>query len=104
MILTRLYYRLLLAVLPSVETHLQGFARQVDRLDAYTTRIERAMEEEAVKLAHDARARREAVQALNAAYDRKESASMRFISTVRDDLHKAAEARDAVAAFIDNLI
>lgn len=101
--LTRFYYRLLLAILPSVETHLQGFARQVDRLDAFTTRIERAIEEEAVKLATDAHSRRVAVTALNEAYDRREGKSMDFINGVRKELHKASEARDAVADFLARL-
>lgn len=100
----RLYNRLLLAVLPSVETHLTSFARTVEKLDNFTSRVERAIENEAVKLANDAQKRREAIVAVNAAYDRRNTASVNFISAIRGPLEKASEARDAVADFLDRLV
>ncbi len=101
--LTRLYYRTALAVLPTVESHLLKFGKMVQSLDALTTKYEKAIEEEAVKLAQDAHDRRLAMQAVADAYARKEATSMSFIDTVRTDLEKAASARDAVADFLEKI-
>lgn len=102
--LQRYYYRTLLAVLPSVESHLRAFANRVEKLDQFTNRVERAIEEEAVKLANDAQDRRSAIIEINKAYDRKAGHSMTFIGTVRKDLEKAAEVRDSVADFLERLV
>jgi hypothetical protein len=102
-VLTRLYYRAALAVLPTVESHLLKFGRMVQSLDALTTKYEKAIEEEAVKLAQDAHDRRLAMQSIADAYARKEDRSMGFINGVRTELEKAASARDAVADFLEKI-
>lgn len=101
--LTLLYYRVLLAILPTIEDHLRGIANLIDKIEAHTDRLERSLEEEAVKLANDAQARREAVDALNAAYDRKQLVAVRIINGVREEIAKAEKARVAVSQFLENL-
>lgn len=93
----RLYYRILLALLPSVENHLRELASVVQKLDAKAQHIEGAIEEEVVKMANDVKARRDGLEAVEVTFQNRTDASMKFIETVKADLHKAAAARDAVA-------
>lgn len=94
----RLYTKLLLATLPSVETILAKVSTLLVRLDDITDTIEHHLENEAVRLAKLARDRRIAADAVQDAYDRKDAAALASISSARAKLDTASDARDRVAA------
>jgi hypothetical protein len=96
----RLYFRLLLAALPSVETVLRELATIVQKLDIKTHHMEGAIEEEVVKMANDVKSRRDAIEAVEKTFQNRTDNSVKFIETVKADLHKAAEARTAVAKLL----
>lgn len=101
--LKRLYLRILLAVLPSAEVYLTKFAALMQRLDKLTDRLEKYLEEQAVKLAKDSAQRRAAIEAVNAAFARRDGRTIDTIQSVRSKLDTAATARDAVSDFLDRL-
>lgn len=103
MTLRRLYTSAALAVLPSVESILAGIQALLNKLDALTDTIERNLEEQVVVLAKNAERRRLALEAANARFDAKDEARMAVITSRQEKLGVAAQARDAVADFLDNL-
>lgn len=101
--LQRLYYRFLRYLLASTEDHLESVAKLLGKIETRTDLLQRGLEEEAVKLAHNAAHRRAAVEAVNASYDRKDSVAHGFIAEVNAEIEKAAIARAAVQKFLADL-
>jgi len=96
----RTYLRILLAVLPNVEHYLQVIAYMIGRIDRLTGRIERYLVEQAVALAEDARRRREAIQSVEAAFNRRDDRTLGTIGAAKAKLEAAAAARDKVSDFL----
>jgi hypothetical protein len=95
-----LYYRLLLAVLPSVENHLNSIAGIVAKLEALTNKLEQAVEEEVVNMANNVKARRDAIAAIDATYDHKNDISAKVVAAYQTEIAKAHEAKAAVAKLL----
>jgi sensor histidine kinase regulating citrate/malate metabolism len=99
--LKRLYYRLLLATLPSVETTARFIASAAVYLDKLTDLIERHIEEQAVKFANDVAKHRAAVEAMNDAMLRRATQATSTISSAQAKAFKASSLRESVQALID---
>lgn len=99
----RFYLRLLLAVLPTAEDFLKKFAALMVKLDKLTDRLEKYLEENAVKLAQDAAQRRVAIQAINDSFNRRDNATLDTIQGLRSKLDLASTARDAVDDFLTRI-
>lgn len=101
--LKRFYYRVLIMLLASTEEHLMSLASTIKKIEKRTDVLERSMEEEAVHLANLSKDRREALAAVEASYDRKETFSQEVIGVVRSEIEKAEAARAAVKKFLETL-
>lgn len=99
----RLYIRAALFLLPSVEDVINRIQAGLQALDRLTDRIERDLEAQVVALAKTARNRRLALDAINAAFDRRDDTFVARVDAQRDKLEKAAAARDKVAGLIEGL-
>lgn len=99
----RLLNRASLMVLPDVETILSSIAKALRTLDRVTTRIEQTLADNAVRLAEDIRTRREAIEAIEADFARREERTLSAIENTRLKLERAGAARDAVSDMLARL-
>lgn len=95
-----IYFRILLAILPSVEAHLNAIARVVANLEALINRLEQGVEEEVVNMANNVKARRDAIAAIDATYDHKNDISAKIVAEYRAEIERAHEAKAAVAKLL----
>ena len=99
--LNRIANRALLMVLPDVETIMAGIPASLRQLDRGASRIEAYLADQAVRLANDAKLRREAIENLNKVMDRRDEQTLSIIRNTQAKLEKASSARDAVSDLID---
>jgi hypothetical protein len=99
----RFLNRAILLILPDVETILAGIARSLQTLDRVTNQVEAVLTDNAVRLAEDARRRREALEAVNRTFDRRNEQTLSLVENTRAKLERAGAARDAVSDLLDRL-
>jgi len=94
--LNTLRNRLMLLVLPSVEVLVASLG-VIDRLlDRTSDALQDFVASQAVRLAESGRARREAIESLNRAFDDDDARTVAAIRATQEKLRRAEDARNAV--------